>query len=210
MARSIDGVDVHRRVDHRHLRPVRQVCLDRIVGELLDEVGLPVVLEAGGNERVERRIEGGIGHRADVLRDDGRDVVERLQHGLPFVERSGPARHECEEGLAVPLFGDERQRRRDLEGGEPAELFGGIGDELPVEPKDVAGVLQLEEHGPAVDVLDRLQLVLERGHDTEVAAAPAKAPEQIGVHVLVRHQEPAVRGDDVGGDQVVAGQAEPA
>ncbi len=110
----------------------------------------------------------------------------------------------------MPVLGDEREWRRDLEGREPAELLGGVDDEVSVEPDDVAGVHQLEEHGTAVDVLDRLQLELERGHDAEVTASATKGPEQIRVHVLGRHQEPTVRRHDVGRDQVVAGEAEAA
>ena len=48
-----------------------------------------------------------------------------------------------------------------------------------------------------------MQAVLERGHDPEVAAAAAQAPEQVGVLVLARAQQVAVDGHDVGGQQVV-------
>ena len=52
-----------------------------------------------------------------------------------------------------------------------------------------------------------MQLVFERGDDAEVAAAAAQSPEQVRVIVGARGQEPAIGGDDVGGEQVVAGQA---
>src|SRR6266545_6056622 len=65
------------------------------------------------------------------------------------------------------------------------------------------------KNGTAVDVLDRLQLELERRHHAEVAASATKGPEQIRVHVLGRHQELTVRRHDVGRDQVVAGETEP-
>src|SRR4029450_11319617 len=142
-----------------------------------------------------------------ALGDDGRDIVDRLQHRLPFIERSCPARHEREEGLAVQVVRDEWEWGRDLEGRESAELLGGVDDEVSIEPDDVARVLQLEEHGTAVDVLDRLQLELERRHDAEVSASATEGPEQIRVDVLVRYQKPAVRRHDVGRDQIVAGEA---
>ena len=66
-----------------------------------------------------------------------------------------------DERLAVPVLRDERQRRRDLVRREAAELLGRVGDELAVEPEQVAGVVQLEEHRPAVDVLDRAEPELE-------------------------------------------------
>ena len=93
----------------------------------------------------------------------------------------------------MPVLRDERQRRRDLEGREAAELLGRVGDELAVEPQHVAGVLELEEHRAAVDVLDRVQPELERGHDAEVAAAAAERPEQVRVLRLAGDVEPCRR-----------------
>ena len=77
---------------------------------------------------------------------------------------------------------------------EAQHLFGAVAGE-----EDRAG-----QHHRA----DRMQPELERGHDAEVAAAAAQAPEQLGVLVLAGVHELAVGGDDVGGEQVVAGQAE--
>ena len=57
------------------------------------------------------------------------------------------------------------------------------------------------------DRAERMELIFERRDDAEVAAAAAQAPEQIGVFVLARMDEAAVRGDDIGRDQVVAGEA---
>ena len=42
---------------------------------------------------------------------------------------------------------------------------------------------------------------------TEVAAAAAHAPEQIRVFLLARLEQSSVRGDDIHGDHIVAGQA---
>ena len=52
-----------------------------------------------------------------------------------------------------------------------------------------------------------MEPVDERGHDAEVAAAAADRPEEVRVLVGARPQQLAVGGDDVGGEQVVAGQA---
>jgi hypothetical protein len=43
--------------------------------------------------------------------------------------------------------------------------------------------------------------------DPEVAAATAKPPEQLGVLILARADDLAGRGDELGSDQVVAGEA---
>ena len=92
-----------------------------------------------------------------MLRDDRRDVAQRLQHGLAFVDRAGPAGNEGQERVAVPILGDERQRRRDLERREPAELLGRVADEFPVEPEHVPRGGELEEHRAAVDRVDRME-----------------------------------------------------
>ena len=111
--------------------------------------------------------------------------------------------------LAVTVLGDERQRRRDLVRREAAELLGSVGDELAVQPEQVARLVQLEEDRSAVDVLDRAEPELEGRHDAEVAAAAADRPEQVGVVLLAGDVEGAVAGDHVRGQQVVEREAEP-
>ena len=54
---------------------------------------------------------------------------------------------------------------------------------------------------------DRVQRELHRGDHTEVAAAAAQRPEQVGVLLGAGVHQPAVGGDDIRGDQTVAGQA---
>ena len=46
----------------------------------------------------------------------------------------------------------------------------------------------------------------KRGDDAEVPAAAAQRPEQIGVFVGGRPDDPALGGDDLGGKQVVDGE----
>src|SRR5438034_11267876 len=52
-----------------------------------------------------------------------------------------------------------------------------------------------------------MELQLELRHDAEVPPASAQPPKQIRVLRLARMNEPAVRRDDVGGDEVVASEA---
>ena len=54
---------------------------------------------------------------------------------------------------------------------------------------------------------DRMQPVLERGDDAEIAAAAAQAPQQLGVLRSLDTDHLARRGYQLGADQVVAGQA---
>ncbi len=68
-------------------------------------------------------------------------------------------------------------------------------------------MLELEEHRAAVDVLERVDLELERGRYPEVAGAALECPQQVGVLVGVGHDGPAIRGHDLGTDEVVTGQS---
>src|SRR5436190_16359885 len=100
--------------------------------------------------------------------------------------------------VAVPVFGNERQRRRDLEGGEPAELLGRVSNEVVEHPQHGGGILEVVEDRPRKDLIDLVEAILERGDDAEVATAAAQSPKEILVLVLTRGEESPVRGDDVG------------
>ena len=108
------------------------------------------------------------------------------------------------------FFRDERQRRSDLPREERAELLRRVGDVGFEGLHDVSRPRRLEEDRAAVDHADRVQAELEVGHDTEVAAAAAKRTEEVGVVVFARVHELAVRGHDVGGDEIVERQPVPA
>ena len=66
----------------------------------------------------------------------------------------------------------------DLERRERSELLGRVSDVLAVGAEDALDLAQLEEHRAVVDVLDRMELELERGHDAE--AAPEPVPDLEG------------------------------
>ena len=57
----------------------------------------------------------------------------------------------------MPVLRDEGQRRGYLVGRETTKFLGRIRDEFPIEAQKVSRVLELEEHGTAVDVLDGMQ-----------------------------------------------------
>src|SRR5204863_7859773 len=63
-----------------------------------------------------------------------------------------------------------------------------------------------DEHA-SDDLVDLLQSELEPGDDTEVAAAAADRPEQVGVRLVVDPQHLTASGDDVGRHHVVDGEA---
>jgi hypothetical protein len=99
----------------------------------------------------------------------------------------------------------ERQRRRRQHVGDHRQLLGGRlgkGDEL----RDNPGAGRQQQHA-ANDRGDRVQPVLEAGGHPEVATTATDRPEQVRVVVGVDAQELAVGGDQLGGQQVIDGQA---
>jgi hypothetical protein len=65
----------------------------------------------------------------------------------------------------------------------------------------------VDDHAAQHDRADRVQLELEGGDDAEVATAAAQRPEEVLVLGRACPEEAAIGGDDIGGEQVVAGEA---
>ena len=91
------------------------------------------------------------------------------------------------------------------EDGLRRELVRELGGEVAVEREELRRGLEGMQHGTAEDARDRVRPELERGNDAEVAAAPAKRPEQVGIGVLARGDHLAGRKHDFGGEKVVDG-----
>ena len=87
---------------------------------------------------------------------------------------------------------------------------GGSGYEFAVALQDCRGIVDLIEHRAADDVTDLVELKLETGDDTEVAAAAAQGPKQIFVLVVARNDLPAISKNHIGRQQVVDGQPDAA
>ena len=85
---------------------------------------------------------------------------------------------------------------RDAETGYANELWGSLLHEGAEHFEDLAGVLGAPgDRAGYYFRTHRIELILEAGYDSEVAAASAKAPEQIAVFLLARAQDASVRGD---------------
>ena len=106
-------------------------------------------------------------------------------------------------------FGEKRRGRSGREIGQRGQLVGQLAHPVAVEAQHLFGAVAREEDRAGQQHrADRVQPVLERGRDAEVPAAAAQAPQQLGILVLAGVHELSVGGDDVGGEQVVAGQAD--
>ena len=71
------------------------VQLDGLVAQLLDEIGPPVPLQAGRIERVEDRLQGRMGHRADMIEDGFPELPYRLESLFRFADGRGAAPHDA-------------------------------------------------------------------------------------------------------------------
>ena len=91
--------------------------------------------------------------------------------------------------------------------GKPAVLAGRGRDELGEVREQGRPVAARRTSGRRRCLRHRVQPEGELGHDAEVAAAAAQRPEQVRVLGLAGGHDLPVRGHDLGGDQVVAGQA---
>ena len=101
---------------------------------------------------------------------------------------------------------------RDLGDADPAvEVVGQRRQQVAIPAEQVLDVGEVVQHRSADDhalLTDRMAAEGEGGDHAEVAAATAQRPEQIGVGLRAGGDEAAVGEHDVGGDQVVHGQAE--
>ena len=105
----------------------------------------------------------------------------------------------------MPLGGQERQRGRERQTAQRPELGRRLHDE--VAPGAQHAAVERVEGGAAVDLSNRVEAVLERGHHAEVAAAAPQRPEQIRLGLLAAGDQLAVRRHHVGFEQVVDGEA---
>ena len=183
---------------------VRDGEVDELVRQLLDELRLPVVVEARRIARVEQLLDRDVRHRPDDV--DGRrvELAERPQQllaALDIREREGD---DADHMLPLELRRNEGRRRSGQKAHAAADLVWRVGDELAVEAQHIGRLVgRPEDHAAGHQRRQLVQAVLEARHDAEIAAAATQAPEQVGVLLLARPDGASVRGHDVGGDQVV-------
>ena len=90
------------------------------------------------------------------------------------------------------------------------ELVGRVVGNVAIQPRDIGGGVAGPNHQTRRDErADRVEPEHERRRHAEVAAAAVQRPEQVGVLVLAGGDLPAVGGDEIDRDQVVAGEPEP-
>ena len=193
---------MHRRQAHR----VLDVRRDRLVRQLVHVVGLPVPLVPRRVQRVERALQRRVGHRRHAV-ECRAELARRRQVRGRLVGRAEVAPDDPAHLLQVQRG---RERRRGRHGEEREEAVDGLrgAPYVPVEEaQDVARAVQGPQHRSGDHGVDRRRLEVHGGHDAEVAATAAEPPEQVGVLLLAGGDDRAVGQDDLGGAQVVDGEA---
>src|SRR5262249_39260422 len=140
-------------------------------------------------------------HSLDLVGDGGGASAQRLQHLFAAVDGTGIA-DRLNNGLGSVGQGSQ--------GGQHAEVIGGFGRELIVKAQHGGCLVGVEDQQASQDRAHGVELKLEGGYDAEVSSSPSQGPEEVGVFGGTRADEPAIRGEDVGGKQVVASETEAA
>ncbi len=192
----------------RQGRTELQVPRDRRVGELVEEIGLPVPLEARRVEGVEQALQGRVRDGAGPVERGGAEAgADRREGRLCFLRRPGVAPDDAAHRPVPERLREGRGRRHAEEGEEAAERVGRGGQEVTIPTENLLGVVQLPEHRAGIEGADRVQAEEEGGDDAEVAPAAAHRPEEVGMLVRAGDDEAAVRQNHVDGEEVVDGEA---
>ena len=93
------------------------------------------------------------------------------------------------------------------EGEEAGQLPWRVLDELAPPAQQSGGVGRVSDELGVDDLVDLVRLQLQRGDHTEVSTGAADGPEQVGVMLVVDAERRPSASDDLGGDDVVDGQA---
>src|SRR5258708_18170896 len=205
--RSVHWIEVHRRVHRRHLGAVLYVELDRLVAQFVHKVRFPIPLESWWVQRIEHALQRRVRDGTNEVQGWREFLPDRFERFLGLLHRPGVAPHHPAHVLAVKRFGEGRPWRNYQESEEAVDVIGCLGDEPPIPLYYLRCLVQLPQHGAAIDGMDRVSLEHERGDDAEVSATAAQSPEQIRMMLLVGCHKAAVCQYDVGGDQVVAREA---
>ena len=107
---------------------------------------------------------------------------------------------------AAQRFGHLGKRREPQDAAQRGDLVRHRGGPRAPGVQHFGGALDREEQRPGVQLADRVQRHLQRGHHADAAAAAADRPEQVRLVIGVGAAEAAVRGHDLGRGDAVGGQ----
>src|SRR2546423_6422907 len=160
------------------------MALDELVGEFVDEVGAPVALQALRVEPVEQALKRWIWHRSDAVQEWRADVVHGCQQPCGVLLGADDAPHHRADLAQMELLWEEVHRRYRHLCEEPADIARSRGKELAIKAHHLRRLLDRPERRPGHHrSANRVRAEVKRRNDTEVAAATAQRPEQLGMLV---------------------------
>ena len=188
--------------------------VDRRGGEVGQECAVARARHRLAGVHVQLAERGGGDHRDGVhLWAEPAQRADQLGAGARVAEAGSL---EDGEGPAAQRLGDLGQRRHPQQVADGGDLVRDRCGPFAPGVQDLRGALDREEQVPGVQLPDRVQPHLQRGHHPHAAAAPDR-PEQVrlvagvGADQVTAGGDELGRGDAVGGQPVTAGQkAEPA
>src|SRR5262245_24263053 len=107
--------------------------VDEIVAKLWKVGGLPVVVPAVDDGRVERALESDVRRGPGQVEERTPGFTERAEHPLTVRDRPGVAGTDDQHWAPVHGFGNDRQWWRGAESHDRAELVRSVADEVSVE-----------------------------------------------------------------------------
>jgi hypothetical protein len=119
-----------------------------------------------------------------LLFGDHRDCLgaDRGQHASVVLRRAEADHHHDVTRHEVKLLGHERCRWGIDADDHSVRVSGERAEQVPAEPQCLGALVEVPEEHPQINQrTHRVQLKLELGHDTEVAATTPQSPEQIVV-----------------------------
>src|SRR5262249_14097522 len=123
---------------------------------------------------------------------------QRLQYAFALVDWAGVASGDADYRCAI---GRARQQS------DRADLVRTGGGELMVQAQRLLSLTDGIEHHAGEHWSHRVQSILEGRDDAEIRTSAADTPEQIGAFLGAGRLQLSVRSDDVGRQQVVAGES---
>src|SRR2546426_145886 len=180
-------------------RKMRQHRVDSAIANLPDKMGFDVVVAPGGGQGREDLLGCRVGHSLDVVRQGWAKLPDRPQDPLPFLQRTAVA------------DGHDAHFRPVVCGAQATygvQLVGNLPGEIAEEQQELSGLRKGVEHDPGQHQgTHGMELVRKGGDHAEVPAAAPEAPQEVRVLAGVDMAELAVSSDNIGGNQIVTGQA---
>src|SRR6266480_62874 len=204
---AVTGIPMHRGM-HRWKRYTKaNVLRNRVITQLIEEIGAPVPLQTRRIEGIEHTLYRRMGNRSYKIKRRLLECPDWFECFFRFLLRSNVRPDYAAHFFHVQMFGEWRSWWDSEKGEEAIQIIRSPWNQLAIPFHDVCCFAQFVEHRSTIEYIDRMQFECKRSYDPKVPAAAAKCPEQIGVLISIRFHKFSVRQNHIGGEQIVDGQS---